>query len=76
MEEMLRYIERTPKNRNAFHWKQLSVLKHLPPPLCDALKPQSWRQWYNAKDMNSSLAKVQTVGFLEKRVRIRYIVYS
>lgn len=66
MEEVLHYIERTPKPKCAHQWKNADVLKLLPPPLCDAFKPRTWRQWFNSKDLHSSLARVQTVGFSER----------
>lgn len=66
MEELVAYIERTPKIRSASRWKQPNILCHLPPSLSEALKPKSWKQVYSMKEVNSSLSKVQVVGFSEK----------
>lgn len=66
MEEVVEYIERTPKSKIAVRWKQPEVLKLLPPPFCDAIKPHKWKSWYTQRDVNSSLARIQMVGFSEK----------
>ncbi|GFQ79596.1 integrator complex subunit 9 [Trichonephila clavata] len=66
MEELVTLIERTPKIRSASRWKQPQVLKNLPPPLSEALKPRTWKQVYSMKEVNSSLSKVQVVGFAQK----------
>lgn len=66
MEELVTLIERTPKIRSATRWKQPHILKNLPPPLNEALKPRSWKQVYSMKEVNSSLSKVQVVGFAQK----------
>lgn len=66
MEELVTYIERTPKIRVASRWKQANILKNLPPTLCDSIKPRSWKQLYTMKEINSCLSKVQVVGFAEK----------
>lgn len=65
MEELVTYIERTPKPRTATKWKQ-QALKFLPLPSLDLGKPRSWRQLYSMHDVNSSLSKVKVVGFAEK----------
>ncbi|XP_054721142.1 LOW QUALITY PROTEIN: integrator complex subunit 9-like [Uloborus diversus] len=66
MEELVTLIERTPKIRAATRWKQAHVVKNLLPPLSEALKPRSWKQVYSMKEVNSSLSKVQVVGFSQK----------
>lgn len=66
MEELVSLIERTPKIRSATRWKQPHILKSLPPPLNEAIKPRSWKQVYSMKEVNSSLSKVQVVGFAQK----------
>ncbi|XP_067118772.1 integrator complex subunit 9 [Centruroides vittatus] len=65
MEELVNYIERTPKIKVAKKWKQPEILKTLPPPF-DSIKPRTWRQIYTMKEVNSSLAKVKVVGYAEK----------
>uniref|UniRef100_A0A131YKB0 Integrator complex subunit 9 n=2 Tax=Rhipicephalus TaxID=426455 RepID=A0A131YKB0_RHIAP len=65
MEELVTYIERTPKPRTATRWKQ-QALKFLQLPSLDLGKPRSWRQLYSMQDVNSSLSKVKVVGFAEK----------
>lgn len=66
LEELVKYIEHTPKSVLASHWKE--VLHTLPPPLCDSLKPRSWQQLFSWESVLSSLAKVQTIGYDEKVV--------
>lgn len=68
MEELVHYLERTPKNQRSNRWKQ--VLQSLPPPLNAALRPTDWRKVYSLKAINAALAKVRMVGFNEKIVWI------
>ncbi|XP_064480240.1 integrator complex subunit 9-like [Ornithodoros turicata] len=65
MEELVNYIERTPKPRTATKWKQQAV-KFLQLPASDHGKPRSWKQLYSMQEVNSSLSKVKVVGFNEK----------
>ena len=46
-------------------WKD--ALKHLPPPLCSAVNPKSWRTIYTCEQMEASLSKVSLVGFSEQK---------
>ena len=46
-------------------WKD--ALKSLPPPLCNAVNPKSWRTIYSREQMESSLAKISMVGFSEQK---------
>ncbi|XP_034252889.1 integrator complex subunit 9 isoform X1 [Thrips palmi] len=64
LEELVQYIEQTPKASLASHWKD--ILHFLPPPLCDSLKPRSWRHLYSLSSVNSSLSRIQMVGYDEK----------
>ncbi|PSN51028.1 Integrator complex subunit 9 [Blattella germanica] len=64
LEELVQHIEQTPKATLASHWKE--HLHVLPPPLCDCQKPRSWRHIYNMRAVNSSLARIQMVGYNEK----------
>ncbi|CAL1529040.1 unnamed protein product [Lymnaea stagnalis] len=66
MEELVMYVERNPKSNVASHWKQDIILKNLPTPLRDAVNPRQWRKLYTLHDINSTLSKVQLVGFSEK----------
>ena len=66
MEELVHYLERTPKTQRSSRWKQ--VLQSLPPPLNAALRPSDWRKVYSMKSINAALAKVRMVGFNEKIV--------
>uniref|UniRef100_A0A090X8J5 Putative cleavage and polyadenylation specificity factor cpsf subunit n=1 Tax=Ixodes ricinus TaxID=34613 RepID=A0A090X8J5_IXORI len=65
MDELVTYIERTPKPRTATKWKQQAV-KFPQLSSQDLGKPRSWKQLYNMHDVNSSLSKVKVVGFAEK----------
>lgn len=66
MEELVHYLERTPKSLRSSKWKQ--IVQSLPPPLNGALRPQDWKRIYSMKAVNASLAKVRMVGFNEKIV--------
>jgi integrator complex subunit 9 len=66
MEELVHYLERTPKNQRSQKWKQIVQL--LPPPLSEALRPNEWKKIYSMKSINSALSKVRMVGFNEKIV--------
>ena len=41
-------------------------------PLRDAFSPETWKKFYTMHDVESCLARVQVVGFNEKRVRLIY----
>ena len=66
MEELVHYLERTPKNQRTQKWKQIVQL--LPPPLNESIRPDEWKRIYSIKSINSALAKVRMVGFNEKIV--------
>lgn len=68
MEELVEYIERTPKARHAYRWKH--YLRSLPQPLCDVKGPKTWQQAYSLKDINSALSHVQIVAYNEKIVSL------
>ncbi|XP_050690206.1 integrator complex subunit 9-like [Eriocheir sinensis] len=63
MEELVEYIERTPKARHAHRWKH--YLRALPPPLCDARTPKTWQPAYTMKAINAALSHVQIVAYNE-----------
>ncbi|KAK7075241.1 Integrator complex subunit 9 [Halocaridina rubra] len=64
MEELVEYIERTPKARHATRWK--NYLRSLPPPLGDAEAPKTWHAAYTLKAITAALAHVQIVAYNEK----------
>ncbi|XP_034943650.1 integrator complex subunit 9 [Chelonus insularis] len=64
MEELVQYIEQTPRTTLAKHWKEM--LHVLPSPLADALKPKSWKQLYSLASVNAALANIQLVGYDQK----------
>lgn len=66
MEELVEFIEQTPRATLAKHWKEL--LHILPSPLADALKPKSWRHIYSLSAINSALSNIQLVGYDQKLV--------
>lgn len=67
MEELVEFIEQTPKATQAKHWKEM--LHMFPPPLTDAIKPKSWRQIYTLAAVNSALSNIQLVGYDQKLVK-------
>lgn len=67
MEELVEFIEQTPKATMAKHWKEM--LHMLPPPLADVIKPKSWRHIYSTSAVNSALSNIQMVGYDQKLVR-------
>lgn len=63
---MLEYLDRTPVSTLSTHWKD--VVHMLPPPLCDVMKPRSWKHFCDAEAISASLARVHVVGYDEKLV--------
>lgn len=66
MEELVTYVERSPKSKVASKWKTEEIIKTLPPPVCDAVRPMTWQKCYTLHDVNSCLSRVQIIGFNEK----------
>lgn len=64
LEELVEYIEVSPKANHATQWKELVSI--LPPPLCDAYRPKSWKHMFSMKAVQSSLARVQITGYDQK----------
>ncbi|XP_057333084.1 integrator complex subunit 9 [Microplitis mediator] len=64
MEELVQYIEQTPRTTLAKYWKEM--LHILPSPLADAVKPKSWKQLYSMNAVNSALSHIQLVGYDQK----------
>lgn len=71
MEELVEFIEQTPKATMAKHWKEM--LHMLPPPLADVIKPKSWRHIYSISAVNSALSHIQMVGYDQKLVIMIYL---
>lgn len=68
MEEMVAYIERTPKIKQATRWKDDKLAQQVPLVLSlENRCPASWRPIYSTKQLNNSLARVKPVGFNEKK---------
>lgn len=68
MEELVEYIERTPKARHASRWKH--YLRSLPPPLVEAKAPKTWQPAYSMKAIHASLSHVRILAYNEKVVSI------
>ncbi|CAI9739197.1 Hypothetical predicted protein [Octopus vulgaris] len=66
MEELVTYVERFSKSKVSAKWKSEDIIKTLPPPVCDAVHPSTWKKCYTFDDINSCLAHVQVIGFNEK----------
>ncbi|KAG7173243.1 Integrator complex subunit 9-like [Homarus americanus] len=64
MEELVEYIERTPKARHAYRWKH--YLRSLPTPLSDAKAPKTWQPAYSLKAISAALSHVQILAYNEK----------
>ena len=64
MEEMIEYFDRAPRHTSATRWK--SVVKQLPPPLCNLADVPSLRPLYSKQTMEAALARVQLVGCGER----------
>lgn len=64
MEELVEYIEQSPRDTVAKHWKEM--LHILPSPLSESVKPKSWKHIYSMAAVNSSLANIQLVGYDQK----------
>ncbi|XP_055601652.1 integrator complex subunit 9 [Uranotaenia lowii] len=64
LEELVEYIEASPKESTARMWKDIQHL--LPPPLNDVFKPKNWRHLFSMEAVNKSLARVQMTGYDQK----------
>lgn len=74
MEELVQYIDQTPKPNAAKYWKDAIHL--LPSPLFDSYKPKSWKKLYSLSSVQSSLSRIKVVGYDEKRVRINFYYFN
>ncbi|GBP25152.1 Integrator complex subunit 9 [Eumeta japonica] len=61
LEELAEWLSAAPRAHAARRWKE--VLHLLPPPLCDAHKPRSWRTLYAPDTLARALARVRIVGY-------------
>lgn len=66
LEELVEYIEQSPKVNTAAQWKDL--LSILPAPLSESYKPKSWKHIFSMDDVNNSLARVHVAGYDQKLV--------
>ena len=64
MEELVQYIEQTPRATLAKNWKEM--LHVLPQPLADSLKPKTWEHVYSMAAVNAALSNIQMVGYDQK----------
>ncbi|XP_017137580.1 integrator complex subunit 9 [Drosophila miranda] len=64
LEELVDYIEVSPKACTARLWKE--KLHLLPSPLCEAFRAKKWRTIFSLKDVQGSLLKVTIMGYDEK----------
>lgn len=64
LEELVEYIEASPKANTAHKWKEM--LHNLPSPLSDVHKPKNWKHMFSMDAVNKSLAKVHLAGYDEK----------
>ena len=67
IDEMLEYIERTPKTKEANRWKTKNVLMQLPLVVgVEGMRPHLWKKIYNAKQVSNCFSKVKAVSYNEK----------
>lgn len=72
LEELVDFIEQSPKPNVAKYWKE--ILHLLPPPLCNSFKPHTWKQLYSLSQVHSSLTRVQMISYDQKIVSILIII--
>lgn len=73
MEELVTFIDRSPKAKHAYHWK--NNLRILPQPLNEAKSAKAWQLAYNMKAVNESLSHVQIVAYNEKIVSKMFAIF-
>lgn len=67
MEELVDYIERCRKIKEAVKWKQNNFYKQMPFPInLEAMKPFLWQQIYTKQEINSCLNKIKLLSYFEK----------
>lgn len=67
LEELVDFVEQSPKPNVAKYWKE--ILHLLPLPLCNSFKPHTWKQLYSLAQVHSSLTRVQMISYDQKIVR-------
>lgn len=65
MEEMIEYLDRTPKERKSARWK--SIIKHLPPPLGEFTDAKFLKSLYTKEMLSACMSRVQLMGYNEKK---------
>ena len=68
MEELIEYIEQSPRPGRAFKWKQPNILNFLPAPLKDSVSPNTWRKIYTKQPLQDAMATIHPVAFNVKQV--------
>lgn len=67
MEELIDYIERSRKIKEATKWKQNNFYKQIPFPInLEATKPYLWEKIYSKQEINNCLNKVKILSYFEK----------
>jgi integrator complex subunit 9 len=67
MEELLDYIERCPKTKQATRWKKSDRYKQMPFPInLEQLKPYMWKTLFSREELRRSLLKVKVLRYSEK----------
>ncbi|XP_046677230.1 integrator complex subunit 9-like [Homalodisca vitripennis] len=65
LEELVQFIEQSPKASLACHWKEFLHL--MPQPLCEPNnRPRNWQQLYSLAQVQKSLARIQVLGYDQK----------
>ncbi|KAG5681645.1 hypothetical protein PVAND_011060 [Polypedilum vanderplanki] len=65
MEELVDYIETSPKATHAHHWKEFTELHNLNN-LNLELSPFKWKKLFSLDDVHKALSRVQIAGFDQK----------
>jgi integrator complex subunit 9 len=65
MEELVEYMETSPKAIHAHHWKEFSELHNLNN-LSLELNPHKWKKLFDIDDVQRALSRVQIAGFDQK----------
>ena len=69
MEELVTYIERNPKLKQASAWKNQNIFPHLPfSYFPESILPQNLTTIYTMQEVNSCLSKIKPMAFSEKIV--------
>ena len=67
MEELVDYIERCRKIKEATKWKQNNYYKQIPFPInLESMKPFLWEQIYTKQEINNCLNKIKLLSYFEK----------